>query len=307
MTVYGTVDNSGEINVGGEMEVNSYWDDATSTYVGGHLDNTGTITLGEGLYAAGDLTNTGSLSVRDQIEVDGDIVLGDSSVINVGFNISAENWGYLNAGDDLELGGTLNVDAAGFFGSEAFPDIIVNQGNQFEVFNNDDSSGYFRTVTGLDAGADAGFVFDLDDNTLVAREVTDAGGDGNDTLTGDATDGNAMVGGGGNDELIGGDGDDVLFGQADNDLLVGGDGDDHLFGGAGDNVFDGGDGDDTLFGDGGSDTYVIRAGEFSIFSRDSIVDFGAEDTILFEGFTAFVRWSHFVGQFGGAVKVYSDY
>ncbi|MNR01958.1 Leukotoxin [compost metagenome] len=42
---------------------------------------------------------------------------------------------------------------------------------------------------------------------------------------------------GGNDTLIGGKGDDILYGQGGNDLLIGGEGDDILYGGTGADVF----------------------------------------------------------------------
>ncbi|EKN4709941.1 calcium-binding protein [Yersinia enterocolitica] len=69
---------------------------------------------------------------------------------------------------------------------------------------------------------------------------------------------NVIVGGDKNDNLAGSAGDDVIighrsfdaiFGQAGNDILIGGEGDDGLAGGAGNDILDGGDGDDELHGD----------------------------------------------------------
>ncbi|NGO91472.1 MAG: hypothetical protein GBQ79_18085, partial [Halomonas sp.] len=48
---------------------------------------------------------------------------------------------------------------------------------------------------------------------------------------------NNPAGGGGNDILIGGDGDDILFGQGGNDTLIGGTGNDIMYGGSGANTF----------------------------------------------------------------------
>ncbi len=53
------------------------------------------------------------------------------------------------------------------------------------------------------------------------------GGDGNDTIRGDA----------GNDRLIGGSGHDMLYGDTGNDVLIGGKGNDSLYGGLGGDVF----------------------------------------------------------------------
>jgi len=91
------------------------------------------------------------------------------------------------------------------------------------------------------------------------------GGIGNDTMIGgpspdsffDTTGGDTMIGNGGGDSLFaesdtdtlpdslnGGDGDDDLVGGAGNDQLSGGAGDDQLKGGLGADVFDGGPGQD---------------------------------------------------------------
>lgn len=76
------------------------------------------------------------------------------------------------------------------------------------------------------------------------------GGDGNDVLIGDA----------GNDHLFGEAGSDGLHGFGGNDDLRGGWGQDYLFGGTGRDWMDGGAGDgfiDYLYGDGDGDGYCI--------------------------------------------------
>ncbi|MBU6309012.1 MAG: hypothetical protein KJS77_04640, partial [Planctomycetes bacterium] len=75
------------------------------------------------------------------------------------------------------------------------------------------------------------------------------GGDGGDTLTGDA---NANV-------IFGGAGGDVISGNAGNDLLYGDDGGDTLIGGANDDMLSGGGGTNTLTGGLGDDTYAFYA------------------------------------------------
>jgi len=71
------------------------------------------------------------------------------------------------------------------------------------------------------------------------------GGSGNDTIFGNAL-ANALRGGAGADALIGNAGDDVLEGGAGDDWLVGGDGNDRLAGGEGVDVLTGGAGADTF-------------------------------------------------------------
>ncbi len=81
------------------------------------------------------------------------------------------------------------------------------------------------------------------------------GGEGRDTLIGDA-DPNTLVGNGNVDILKGGGGADLLGGAAGDDLIDGETGDDRLFGGSGFDVLAGGEGTDTCFveADGGSTT-----------------------------------------------------
>lgn len=61
----------------------------------------------------------------------------------------------------------------------------------------------------------------------------------------------------GNDRLVGGSFDDVLFGEAGDDVLEGGAGTDSLIGGAGDDRLDGGEGVDAMRGGAGDDVYVV--------------------------------------------------
>ena len=56
------------------------------------------------------------------------------------------------------------------------------------------------------------------------------------------------------DTLVGGGGDDFIFGLGGNDTLIGNGGADVIFGGNDDDTIDGGGGSDTLFGDSGNDT-----------------------------------------------------
>jgi Ca2+-binding RTX toxin-like protein len=92
------------------------------------------------------------------------------------------------------------------------------------------------------------------------------GGDGNDSLFGDQgndvlegkTGDDQVVGGSGNDVLFGGAGNDTLFGNDGDDSIVDGEGNDSLIGGAGADTLDGGAGNDQLFGiyDGNDDDLI---------------------------------------------------
>ncbi|MFL1553193.1 LapA family giant adhesin, partial [Pseudomonas sp. D47] len=78
----------------------------------------------------------------------------------------------------------------------------------------------------------------------------------------------------GNDTLLGGAGDDILFGQGGNDTLDGGKGNDILLGGTGNDTLIGGQGNDILIGGSGADTFVWKAGDIG---NDVIKDFKASE------------------------------
>ena len=88
-----------------------------------------------------------------------------------------------------------------------------------------------------------------------------------------------MVGLGGNDRLLGGEGDDVLEGGAGDDALMGEEGDDTL---------DGGADDDVLYGGSGADKFVFQAGH----GTDTVLDFTIDDdTIDLSAFTGITGFS----------------
>lgn len=79
------------------------------------------------------------------------------------------------------------------------------------------------------------------------------GGAGNDSIDGDS--GNDTINGGVDDDVIrGNDGNDLIVGGAGNDTILGEVGNDTLRGGDGDDLVIGGFGADRLFGDAGTDT-----------------------------------------------------
>jgi subtilisin-like proprotein convertase family protein len=113
------------------------------------------------------------------------------------------------------------------------------------------------------------------------------GGDGNDTIIGNAlinlikgARGNdVLYGGDGNDQLVGGLGNDRLFGGNHNDRLEGGAGNDTLFGDSGNDWLFDGAGIDTLFGGLGTDRFQLSNDN----TRDVIADFKrGEDLLLLD-------------------------
>lgn len=121
-----------------------------------------------------------------------------------------------------------------------------------------------------------------------------------------SSEGLALTGGSGNDNLFGGAGDDTIDGGAGNDSLSGGAGSDQLLGGEGNDtldggtapdgghdLLDGGDGDDQLLmtggtiaiGGAGADTFVIRAvpGHDGLLGVVLDFDAAAGDRLVFHG------------------------
>ncbi|EFO30780.1 Na-Ca exchanger/integrin-beta4 [Roseibium sp. TrichSKD4] len=82
------------------------------------------------------------------------------------------------------------------------------------------------------------------------------GGQGNDTIVGNAMN-NVQFGNGGNDALVGGMGNDIQFGGEGDDLIKGGAGNDIIKGGAGADTIRGGAGNDVALYDGNRADYTI--------------------------------------------------
>ncbi|MFG0630369.1 immunoglobulin-like domain-containing protein [Pseudomonas sp. xss_2] len=128
---------------------------------------------------------------------------------------------------------------------------------------------FVATKLGVDAGdVDARLMHQYVTEHYTEFDISRAN-DGADTLMGGA--GNDIIfGQGGNDYIDGGKGNDILLGGTGNDTLLGGEGNDVLFGGVGKDTLIGGKGNDILSGGAGADTFVWKAGDLG---NDVIKDF----------------------------------
>ena len=109
------------------------------------------------------------------------------------------------------------------------------------------------------------------------------GGDGSDLLVGNAA----------NNQLYGRIGDDSLYGNAGNDALVGGDGNDHLIGGGG---------NDGLVGGPGNDSFVFNSRPGSVANHDTLTDFDpVHDTFLLDN-AVFAKLGHAGPLFPGFLR-----
>ena len=115
------------------------------------------------------------------------------------------------------------------------------------------------------------------------------GGDGDDLLSGDGGD-DELRGRDGEDTLDGGAGNDQLFGGRDSDVLTGGDGTDLLSGGSGADTLIDGAGSDVLTGGNGPDTFVLTGSVLSDgVTTDTVVDFQLGDSLDVSAYTEISR------------------
>jgi len=106
----------------------------------------------------------------------------------------------------------------------------------------------------------------------IRRDVENLmGGLGDDRLVGNAAS-NRLAGAPGSDVLEGGGGRDRLRGEQDDDRLDGGAGDDLLRGGFGADQLEGGEGNDTLDGGGHPDTLRGGPGDDTLMARDGWIE-----------------------------------
>lgn len=117
------------------------------------------------------------------------------------------------------------------------------------------------------------------DYVVVGEDVPSAsilGGAGNDTLIG-TSNSDTIFGGDGNDQINGGGGNDVLFGDAGTDSLNGEGGKDVIHGGDGNDRVQGAGGNDMLFGDGNDDRLYGGAGNDQLDGGGNIDRLYGED------------------------------
>ena len=182
---------------------------------------------------------------------------------------------YDGPGGDFVLGGEGNDR----FVQGAVPD----PNDYFQGHAGSDTLDYSARTTPLnvnivDAIADDGAFEEFD--AVVGDVEKVIGGSGNDVLIGSGS-GNTLTGGpgddslyglGGVDTLNGGDGADNLIGDAGADKLFGDAGDDNLDGGAGNDTMRGGDGSDVLDGGGGADAYFAEGGDDFLYNDDGVAE-----------------------------------
>ncbi len=177
----------------------------------------------------------------------------------------------INSIDITAFGSAVNTNDTYHFTDE-FLTMAAQENSRTQITDSNGGTDWFdlAAVTGnvsLSGGAVLvnGVSWFTYDPTAIENIVT---GDGNDLLNGSAA-ANHLLGmrgndtvfaGAGNDTVEGGAGDDLLGGGGDDDLLMGGAGADDIFGAAGNDTLLGGDGNDLLGTAGGNDSAEGGAG-----------------------------------------------
>ena len=164
----------------------------------------------------------------------------------------------------------------------SFSDLTITQVGNDVTIGHTDFDGGVITLTGVTATTLSANNFSLPDGSTTSVE-TDEGqtvsryedpfeGNERSNIMADPSEGTRIVGKGGADVILAGEGDDSLEGGADDDMLLGEEGNDTLVGGTG---------DDWLAGGSGNDTFVFEAGH----GNDTIQDFtDGEDMIDLSAF-----------------------
>lgn len=193
--------------------------------------------------------------------------------------VGADGFGHIHS---------ITVDGVDYTYEAANPVVSINTVlGQLLTVNFDTGAYTYSIREAVSGSATENFSYTLVDNdgdkadsTLtieVQRTVVAEGSADADTLAGQITDANVILGHAGDDLIIGGNVGDQLFGNEGNDVLRGLGGDDFLHGGPGNDTLVGGVGSDTLVGGLGSDVFRWSLGDggSEVASRpvDTIKDF----------------------------------
>lgn len=167
---------------------------------------------------------------------------------------------YARDNEDIAPEGLVFIDAADSPNGETLLAVANEVSNTVALYSITEEMAPEGSVLVLENG-DSNPLFGTEAAEFIAGRDGDNslfGGGGNDTILGDLNDMGAATG---NDVLFGGSGDDLIIGGGGNDTIGGEGGSDTLIGDAGNDVLLGGEGTDILIGGSGSDVFVLAEGE----------------------------------------------
>ncbi len=234
------------------------------------------------------ITNQGTISgTGDALRFTATDGLSTLKLINTGdISGSSAALRVVPAGGSSEIfnSGTVSGGSSGI-DARAHADAVLRVWNSGTIWGDDFAYQGLTGADGLDRVHNSGLMDGAvslvgGDDVYNGRSGTVTGtvdgGGGDDTLKGGDGD-EEFLGGDGNDLLMGYDGDDDLTGGSGSDTLRGNAGDDTLTGGGKGDQLIGGKGNDVMTGNGGSDRFVLRRVDNG---DDEITDFqNGTDTI----------------------------
>lgn len=206
---------------------------------------------------------------------------GELSLVDKIFPGVGDQWGYAEGLETFEQAGETYILSGGYGRSVAVFK-VSDGGTLFEVDEfvmETPGLGRVADIEVMQFGAETYFAVTttasapLTSYRFVATDAPIVGGSGNNRMMGTDAD-DQILGGKGNDKVFGAAGDDLIEGGDGNDRLFGQDGADDIFGGAGDDMIDGGSGDEFIFGEAGND--VLKGG----IGHDFIKGGAGQDRIL---------------------------
>ncbi len=169
--------------------------------------------------------------------------------------------------------------------------LLLGLGLLLALFDDGGDGGSADTDVPVDEPNETVATTDPNDVQLDATTQNFTGGDGPETIQGNALN-NQISGGANHDEIEGAGGSDTLLGDGGLDILSGNGGADLLFGGAWDDAMGGGVGNDTLQGQNGQDTLFGGRGYDQLFGddgrdllvgglgNDALIGGGGADTLI---------------------------
>ena len=273
--------NTGIISVGRDFGV------LFKTVVDTYLFNTGTITTAE----------TGTLNEDSAISVN--IATQNTQIINAGL-ISGGSQAIVSdvaTSEYISNRGTIigDIDLSNISGefrnSGDIQGLVLTNGGNDTFFNSGFVDGLLSTGSDNDTVTNAGqFTDDVNlssgDDTYYGYAGSVVGGvingaSGNDNITG-GNDDDIIEGDSGTDTINGRGGNDDITGDSDNDTINGGSGNDTIDGGSENDLLTAGAGDDVVLGGTGNDTINGNGGDDDINGGDGLDNITAgtgDDTI----------------------------
>jgi len=222
-----------------------------------------------------------------------DTIIATDAMLN-GAQMTLAGGGNTVVGDTLQVSDDATLDDGDFTNMSGIENLVLlGTGSQnLQVGAEAEATG----IVSIDAsGGSGGVDIDASDYVTTGLDITTGtgndqiiGGDGNDIITSGSGDdwvvgedgADTVYAGGEDDDVYGEDGNDVLYGENGEDSLYGGNHNDTLYGGAGEDYIAGEDGADALVGGADNDIYAFWSGDVQSGETLTEAAAGGTDTLF---------------------------